>query len=67
MLVDGKHFDALQVGVRVLWESKTGTFDTYSDFVQEQTVKDELEEFEEESKIAQACGYPASGREQQQP
>jgi hypothetical protein len=55
--VDGKHFDALQVGVRVLWEIKTDTFDTYSDFVQEQTVKDELGEFEEDSKIAQACGY----------
>jgi hypothetical protein len=55
--VDGKDFDALQVGVRVLWEIKTDQFDTYSDFIQEQTVKDELEEFEEESKIAQACGY----------
>ncbi|XXF81670.1 DUF6310 domain-containing protein [Myxococcaceae bacterium GXIMD 01537] len=57
VLIDGKHFDALQVGVRVLWEIKTDQFDTYSDFLQEQVVKEQIGEFEEERSIAQACGY----------
>jgi hypothetical protein len=55
--VDGKHFDALQVGVRVLWEIKTDQYDTYSDFIQEQVVRDQIEEFKEERDIARACGY----------
>jgi hypothetical protein len=57
VLVDGKHFDALQVGVRVLWEIKTDQFDTYSDFLQEQVVAAQIEEFKEERDIARACGY----------
>ncbi|WP_370450775.1 DUF6310 domain-containing protein [Corallococcus sp. CA047B] len=57
VLVDGKHFDALQVGVRVLWEIKTDRFDTYSDFLQEQVVKDQVAEMLEERGIARACGY----------
>ncbi|RKG80825.1 hypothetical protein D7V88_27085 [Corallococcus terminator] len=57
VLVDGKHFDALQVGVRVLWEIKTDQFDTYSDFLQEQVVKDQVAEMLEERRIARACGY----------
>ena len=31
--VAGKSFDALQVGVRVLWEIKVERFDGYSDFL----------------------------------
>ena len=57
VLVDGKHFDALQVGVRVLWEIKTDQFDTYSDFLQEQVVRDQVVEMMEERDIAMACGY----------
>ena len=57
VLVDGKYFDALQVGVRVLWEIKTDQFDTYSDFLQEQAVEDQIKEFKEERSIARACGY----------
>jgi hypothetical protein len=56
-LVDGKHFDALQVGVRVLWEIKTDQFDTYSDFLQGQVVRDQAAEMREERNIAAACGY----------
>jgi hypothetical protein len=56
-VVDGKAFDALQVGVRVLWEIKTDEFGKYNEFVKKQVVADELEEFEEESRIALACGY----------
>ncbi|WP_338026043.1 DUF6310 domain-containing protein [Corallococcus macrosporus] len=57
VLVDGKHFDALQVGVRVLWEIKTDQFDTYSLFLQNQVANDEAEELREERDIATACGY----------
>ncbi|WP_368668967.1 DUF6310 domain-containing protein [Corallococcus sp. CA053C] len=55
--VGGKHFDALQIGVRVLWEIKTDQFDTYSDFLQKQVVADQLEEMREERDIAVSCGY----------
>ncbi|MCY1033075.1 DUF6310 domain-containing protein [Corallococcus sp. BB11-1] len=57
VLVDGKHFDALQVGVRVLWEIKTDQFDTYSVFLRTQVVEDQVEELKEEREIARACGY----------
>lgn len=56
-VVDGKAFDALQVGVLVLWEIKTDEFGRYNEFVKKQVVADELEEFEEESRIALACRY----------
>jgi hypothetical protein len=56
-VVDGKAFDALQAGVRVLWEIKTDEFGTYTEFLKKQVVADQLEEFEEESRIALACGY----------
>ncbi|HEX8821684.1 MAG TPA: DUF6310 domain-containing protein, partial [Archangium sp.] len=55
--VDGRDFDALQVGVRVLWEIKTETFDGYSDFIKEVTVNKEIKEFREYRNIARACGY----------
>ncbi|RUO90932.1 hypothetical protein D7Y11_22455 [Corallococcus sp. AB018] len=57
VLVNGKHFDALQFGVRVLWEIKTDQFDTYSDFLQAQVVRDQVAELLEERDIAGACGY----------
>ncbi|WP_373564385.1 DUF6310 domain-containing protein [Myxococcus sp. CA039A] len=57
VLVDTKHFDALQVGVRVLWEIKTDRFDTYSDFLKTQVVDDQVAELLEEHAIAVSCGY----------
>ncbi|WP_371746304.1 DUF6310 domain-containing protein [Myxococcus sp. CA040A] len=57
VLMGGVRFDALQVGVRVLWEIKTHQFDTYPDFVQEREVEKELEQIEKERKAAAACGY----------
>jgi hypothetical protein len=57
VLVNGRHFDALQVGARVLWEIKTDQFDAYSDFLREQVVGDQVEEMREERAIAVACGY----------
>lgn len=57
VLVDGKRFDALQVGVLVLWEIKTDRFDTYSPFLQEQVIRKQIAELRRERDIAEACGY----------
>ncbi|WP_075008976.1 DUF6310 domain-containing protein [Stigmatella aurantiaca] len=57
VLVGGKRFDALQVGVRVLWEIKTHRFDAYSDFIQRQTILEQVPLLQEERDIAEACGY----------
>ncbi|RKI63166.1 hypothetical protein D7X55_20855 [Corallococcus sp. AB049A] len=57
VLVDGKHFDALQVGAPVLWEIKTDRFDTYSDYLQNQVADDHAEEMRNERAIANDCGY----------
>ncbi|MBN8467003.1 hypothetical protein JYJ95_10790 [Corallococcus exiguus] len=57
VLVNGKRFDALQVGVRVLWEIKTYQFDTYSDYLRERVVEQQVEEFQEDRSLAEACGY----------
>ncbi|KFA90931.1 hypothetical protein Q664_25560 [Archangium violaceum Cb vi76] len=55
--VAGKSFDALQVGVRVLWEIKAEYFDEYSDFLKKITVDREIEELTVYRDIAEACGY----------
>lgn len=57
VLVGGKHFDALQVGVRVLWEIKTDRFDTYSLFLRNRVADEQVKEMREERAIATACGY----------
>ena len=57
VLVNGIRFDALQVGVRVLWEIKTHQFDTYPDFIREREIEKNLKQIEEERKAAAACGY----------
>ncbi|SDD41506.1 DUF6310 domain-containing protein [Myxococcus virescens] len=57
VLVGGVRFDALQVGVRVLWEIKTHRFDTYNDFIQEQEMEKELNQIDNERSAAAACGY----------
>ena len=57
VLVGGKRFDALQVGVRVLWEIKTHQFETYSKFLRNQVLNDQVTEFLEDRDIAAACGY----------
>jgi hypothetical protein len=55
--VGGIRFDALQVGVRVLWEIKTHQFDKYNSFVQEMEIKKEVKQIRKERDIAVACGY----------
>ncbi|RKH62479.1 DUF6310 domain-containing protein [Corallococcus aberystwythensis] len=57
VLVDGVRFDALQVGVRVLWEIKTHQFDTYPDFIRRREIEKELEQIQRERTAAAACGY----------
>ncbi|GMU01885.1 hypothetical protein KH5H1_60050 [Corallococcus caeni] len=57
VLAGGVRFDALQVGVRVLWEIKTHKFDTYNNFVQRQEIAKELEQIEREQEAAAACGF----------
>jgi hypothetical protein len=57
VLVGGVRFDALQVGVRVLWEIKTHRFDTYPDFIREREIAKELEQIEKERRAAAKCGY----------
>jgi len=57
VLVDGVRFDALQVGVRVLWEIKTHRFDTYNTFVRNQEIAKEYEQIKKERATALACGY----------
>jgi uncharacterized protein DUF6310 len=55
--VGGIRFDALQVGVRVLWEIKTHQFDKYNAFVQSMEIDKELKQIKRERDIAVACGY----------
>jgi hypothetical protein len=57
VLVNGKRFDALQVGARVLWEIKTDRFDTYTPFLRNQVLSRQLEELQREREIAESCGY----------
>jgi hypothetical protein len=57
VFVGGVRFDALQVGVRVLWEIKTHRFDTYPEFIRGREILKELEQIEKEQDAAAACGY----------
>ena len=57
VLVNGKRFDALQVGKRVLWEIKTDRFDTYTRFLRNQVITDQLTELRRERDLARDCGY----------
>ena len=57
VLVDGVSFDALQVGVRVLWEIKTHRFDTYPNYIRDREIEKELEQLHKERDAARACGY----------
>jgi uncharacterized protein DUF6310 len=57
VFVGGERFDALQVGVRVLWEIKTHQFDSYNDFIRDREIEKELEQIEKEQDAAAACGY----------
>ncbi|HEX8700528.1 MAG TPA: DUF6310 domain-containing protein [Myxococcaceae bacterium] len=57
VFVGGERFDALQVGVRVLWEIKTHQFDSYNDFIQDREIEKEIAQLTKERDAARACGY----------
>ncbi|REG22595.1 hypothetical protein ATI61_119125 [Archangium gephyra] len=57
VLVNGKHFDALQLATRTLWEVKTDNFATYSPFLQQQAVENQLPGLLHERILALACGF----------
>ncbi|RKI64302.1 hypothetical protein D7X55_18185 [Corallococcus sp. AB049A] len=57
VLVGGVSFDALQVGVRVLWEIKTHQFDTYNSYIKKKELAKELLQLDKERSAALACGY----------
>ncbi len=57
VLVNGKRFDALQLGTRVLWEVKTDNFGTYSDALQEMVLRSQLVELQRERDLAISCGF----------
>ncbi|RKH55644.1 DUF6310 domain-containing protein [Corallococcus llansteffanensis] len=57
VLVGGVRFDALQVGVRVLWEIKTHQFDSYNTYIRKKEIEKELKQLEKERAVADACGY----------
>ncbi|GMU02569.1 hypothetical protein KH5H1_66890 [Corallococcus caeni] len=57
VLVGGVRFDALQVGVRVLWEIKTHRFDTYNAYIQGQEIEREIKQLLKERAAARTCGY----------
>ncbi len=57
VFVGGVSFDALQVGVRVLWEIKTHRFDAYPDFIQDKEIKKEMKQLRKQRDAARDCGY----------
>jgi hypothetical protein len=57
VLVNGKHFDALQTHTRVLWEVKTDNFDTYSIYLKRTVPEQQVPELRRERELAKACGF----------
>jgi hypothetical protein len=60
VLVNGKHFDALQRGRRMLWEIKTDSFDTHTAALQTIVIEQQVPELQRERELARACGYEFS-------
>jgi hypothetical protein len=57
VLVNGKRFDALQLGGRVLWEVKTDSFDTYTVALRKIVIDKQALELKRERALAEACGF----------
>lgn len=57
MLINGKHFDALQLATRTLWEVKTDSFDTYTDDLQDIVIRSQVPKLLIERDLARACGF----------
>jgi hypothetical protein len=56
-LVNGKHFDALQIRAGVLWEIRTDNFDTYSRALRDIVVGKQVSELRRERDLARACEF----------
>jgi Family of unknown function (DUF6310) len=57
VFVNGKHFDALVLAARTLWEVKTDNFDIHSPRSQAFFAKVKLPEIRREARLAKECGY----------
>jgi len=57
VFVNGKHFDALVLATRTLWEVKTDNFDLHSPRSQAFFARVKLPEIQREKRLAEACGY----------
>lgn len=57
VFVNGKHFDALTLATRTLWEVKTDNFDKHEPRSQEFFIRVKLPELRREKRLAEACGY----------
>jgi hypothetical protein len=57
VFVNGKHFDALVLATRTLWEVKTNNLDKHSPRSQKFFVEVKLPELRREASLAKACGY----------
>jgi hypothetical protein len=57
VLVNGKHFDALQLATRTLWEIKTDNFDTFTPALQSIVIRSQGPQLRIERDLARACGF----------
>jgi len=57
VFVNGKHFDALVLAIRTLWEVKTDDFEKQPPRSQDFFVKMKLPGLKRERALAEACGY----------
>ncbi|WP_323378710.1 DUF6310 domain-containing protein [Pyxidicoccus xibeiensis] len=57
VFVNGKHFDALVLATRTLWEVKTDDFDKHSPHSRKFFIKVKLAEIQREARLARECGY----------
>jgi hypothetical protein len=57
VLVNGMHFDALQLAARTLWEVKTDNFDTYTETLRGFVIRDQVAKLRLERDLARACGF----------
>jgi Family of unknown function (DUF6310) len=57
VFVNGKHFDALVLATRTLWEVKTDDFDKHSPRSQEFLARVKLPGLQREDRLAKQCGY----------
>ncbi|NRD58859.1 hypothetical protein HQQ75_37715 [Corallococcus exiguus] len=57
MFINGKHYDALVLSRRTLWEVKTDDFEKHSPRSRNFFVSMKLPELQREAKLARECGY----------